>query len=84
VAGFRNGPYDVSVKITNDYGQVLCSNDHTKQVALLSQAEAEETGRAPSPPSWTCCAPTPGTLPTATLGGANGCPIWNSSNLLLA
>jgi len=42
--GFRNGPYDVSVKITNEHGQVLCSNDHTKQVALLSLQESEETG----------------------------------------
>ena len=42
-AGFRCGPYDVAVKITNEHGQVLCSNDRTRQVALLSPQEAEET-----------------------------------------
>merc|ERR1711924_278269 len=41
--GFRNGPYDVSVKLKNVYGQLLCSNDQTKQVALLNAQEVEET-----------------------------------------
>jgi len=40
--GFRNGPYDVAVKFKNEYGQVLCSCDQTKQVALLAPQEAEE------------------------------------------
>jgi len=36
----------VAVKITNEHGQVLCSNDRSKQVALLSPHEAEETDHA--------------------------------------
>jgi len=39
--GFRNGPYDVPVKLSNQYGQLLCANETTKQVALLSGPEAE-------------------------------------------
>ena len=56
VPGFRNGPYDVAVKITNEHGQVLCSNDHTKQVALLSVQESEETGvfSHPTLAPWVC------------------------------
>merc|ERR1712216_192143 len=39
--GFRNGPYDVPVKLGNAYGQLLCANEATKQVALLSGPESE-------------------------------------------
>eukprot|EP00658_Telonema_sp_P-2_P026852 TRINITY_DN20876_c0_g1_i1.p2 TRINITY_DN20876_c0_g1~~TRINITY_DN20876_c0_g1_i1.p2 ORF type:complete len:196 (+),score=53.88 TRINITY_DN20876_c0_g1_i1:164-751(+) len=39
---FRGGPYDTSVQLHNDKGQLLCSKDSTKQIALLTPEEADE------------------------------------------
>eukprot|EP00656_Telonema_subtile_P054625 TRINITY_DN8209_c0_g1_i5.p2 TRINITY_DN8209_c0_g1~~TRINITY_DN8209_c0_g1_i5.p2 ORF type:complete len:168 (-),score=37.31 TRINITY_DN8209_c0_g1_i5:202-705(-) len=39
---FRGGPYDVSVQFCNIHGQILCANEGTRQVAILSVEEAGE------------------------------------------
>merc|ERR1711934_930914 len=39
---FRGGPLDSSVSFSNHKGQLLCSKDATRQIALLTAQEAEE------------------------------------------
>eukprot|EP00658_Telonema_sp_P-2_P012282 TRINITY_DN14682_c0_g1_i1.p1 TRINITY_DN14682_c0_g1~~TRINITY_DN14682_c0_g1_i1.p1 ORF type:complete len:235 (-),score=59.02 TRINITY_DN14682_c0_g1_i1:460-1164(-) len=39
---FRGGEYDVSAQFCNNYNQILCSSEATRQVAILSEQEADE------------------------------------------
>eukprot|EP00656_Telonema_subtile_P056785 TRINITY_DN9168_c0_g1_i1.p1 TRINITY_DN9168_c0_g1~~TRINITY_DN9168_c0_g1_i1.p1 ORF type:complete len:198 (+),score=61.41 TRINITY_DN9168_c0_g1_i1:165-758(+) len=41
-ASFRGGPYDTAVQLSNGKGQLLCSKDSTRQIALLTPKEADE------------------------------------------